>query len=228
MRENWIEQTMNTEKIIAIGDIHGCLDALNEILEMVKSYPEHRLVFLGDYIDRGPFSDEVLSRLRKLEDSIFLCGNHELWLIQAVDGIKNKKEKIKYLKEKKISESNFQWLKDNLQFIYQTENYIFTHSGLNKQKSLEEQNDNDYTFSKFESDYLNLTSKVVVYGHSSLPEVLIEKNKIQVDTGCAVGGYLSAILLPEKIVIRSQQTENYLKASVQDLIKNFKKQIQNQ
>ena len=59
---------MNTEKIIAIGDIHGCLDALTEILEKVKSFPEHRLVFLGDYIDRGPFSDEVLSRLRKLED----------------------------------------------------------------------------------------------------------------------------------------------------------------
>ena len=200
---------MNTEKIIAIGDIHGCLDALTEILEKVKSFPEHRLVFLGDYIDRGPFSDEVLSRLRKLEDSIFLCGNHVLWLIQAVDGIKNKKEKIKYLKEKKISESNFQWLKDNLQFIYQTENYIFTHSGLNKQKSLEEQNDNDYTFSKYESDYLNLTSKVVVYGHSSLPEVLIEKNKIQVDTGCAVGGYLSAILTQKTLLIFEHLKNKY-------------------
>ena len=42
--------------MIAIGDIHGCLDALNALIDVVEPGPEDTVVALGDYIDRGPDS----------------------------------------------------------------------------------------------------------------------------------------------------------------------------
>jgi serine/threonine protein phosphatase 1 len=66
--------------LYAFGDIHGDLDKLDELLEVLPLEREDRLVFLGDYIDRGPNSSGVIDRLIGLQenfDCIFLLGNHE-------------------------------------------------------------------------------------------------------------------------------------------------------
>ncbi|HNL70573.1 MAG TPA: metallophosphoesterase, partial [Leptospiraceae bacterium] len=63
-----------------IGDIHGCLRELDALLDRI---PEHEpLLFLGDYVDRGPDSAGVIERcLREKERSTFLMGNHESMMI---------------------------------------------------------------------------------------------------------------------------------------------------
>lgn len=75
---------------VAVGDIHGNLPALEDLLE--KTVPtlnaEDTLVFLGDYIDRGKQSRECLERLVRLERAppcrvVFLLGNHEYWLLKT-------------------------------------------------------------------------------------------------------------------------------------------------
>jgi serine/threonine protein phosphatase 1 len=77
---------------IAIGDIHGCLEQLKQLIDKLPK--DKQLVFLGDYIDRGPDSAGVISFLRALSterDCVFLSGNHEdmmlsnqdLWLING-------------------------------------------------------------------------------------------------------------------------------------------------
>lgn len=80
----------------AIGDIHGRLDLLDELLEKIHSdmagrYPlETLLVFVGDLIDRGPSSREVVERLRTYRHEgvrpVFLLGNHEEVLLRILDG----------------------------------------------------------------------------------------------------------------------------------------------
>ena len=72
---------------IAVGDIHGRADALEAILDKLAPGPEDTLVFLGDYIDRGPDSAEVFERLMALdreraERDVFLMGNHEEMLFR--------------------------------------------------------------------------------------------------------------------------------------------------
>jgi serine/threonine protein phosphatase 1 len=73
-------------RVYAIGDIHGCLDLLNELLARIDAdialHPMARpvYVFLGDYIDRGPSSRQTIDRLiehGEMSESIFLKGNHE-------------------------------------------------------------------------------------------------------------------------------------------------------
>ena len=69
-----------------IGDIHGCLDEMACLVESLPKRAGDRIVFLGDYVDRGPDSRGVLSYLidlqaRANQDVIFLKGNHEDMLL---------------------------------------------------------------------------------------------------------------------------------------------------
>ncbi len=91
-------ETSNTSSVdpqsrfIAIGDIHGQFSQLDDMLERLTSYynPEKlRFIFLGDYIDRGPDSARVISRLIQFSvqypETIFLRGNHEQLFLDALD-----------------------------------------------------------------------------------------------------------------------------------------------
>lgn len=83
-------------RVYAIGDIHGRLDLLDDLLAMIQADDAARpaaqtvLIFLGDLIDRGPDSAEVLGRLSALAttrpDTRFILGNHEEVFLQAIDG----------------------------------------------------------------------------------------------------------------------------------------------
>ena len=67
-------------KIYTIGDIHGCLDKLNNLLDKLDLKPTDTIIFLGDYVDRGPDSYGVIERLLQLRkecNCIFLVGNHD-------------------------------------------------------------------------------------------------------------------------------------------------------
>ena len=76
----------------AIGDIHGNLDELNDLLELVlpELKPQDTLVFLGDYIDRGPDSKGCVERIVRLKaeadfSAVALLGNHEQWMLRSLD-----------------------------------------------------------------------------------------------------------------------------------------------
>lgn len=80
----------------AVGDVHGCLQLLDNLLERIERDLEARpvdeayLVFLGDLIDRGPDSAGVIERLRRYAypglKPIFLMGNHEEYLLRVLAG----------------------------------------------------------------------------------------------------------------------------------------------
>lgn len=79
-----------------VGDIHGRLDLLNQLLSTIEVDVQARrnsknvLVFLGDLIDRGPSSAQVVERLRlykpEFAGTLFLMGNHEEVMLRVIDG----------------------------------------------------------------------------------------------------------------------------------------------
>lgn len=84
------------QRVYAIGDIHGRLDLLDSLLELIgqddlgREAARTRMVFLGDLVDRGPHSKGVIDRLIEMRDSgvdaVFLLGNHDEIFLKAVSG----------------------------------------------------------------------------------------------------------------------------------------------
>ena len=77
------------KRVIAIGDIHGCLPALDAVLAAAAPTSDDLVVTLGDYIDRGPDSRGVIERLltlRKQTEVASILGNHEEMLLAILDG----------------------------------------------------------------------------------------------------------------------------------------------
>ncbi len=76
-------------RILAIGDIHGCSIALETLLQSVAVKPQDTVVFLGDAVDRGPESRQAIDQILSLRERckvIFIAGNHEQMMRQAISG----------------------------------------------------------------------------------------------------------------------------------------------
>ena len=80
------------KRIIIFGDIHGCIDELNESLDSLKFDPsKDRLIFTGDLVDRGPDSGAVV-RFVRLGGYECVCGNHDDKHIRYFKHAKMKRE----------------------------------------------------------------------------------------------------------------------------------------
>lgn len=71
-----------------ISDIHGCYDEFNALLEQVHYDPsQDELILLGDYVDRGPKSKQVIEQIMKLRQEnqiVILKGNHDAMMVKAL------------------------------------------------------------------------------------------------------------------------------------------------
>jgi len=213
------------KKIFAIGDIHGCYDRLKTLMGKIPiDYSRDTLVFIGDYIDRGPHPFEVVDYLIKLKnrfpDVIFLKGNHEDMLDKFLNGA----DRYTYLlnggqqtldsyltKPVQADQSEFfpippehmEFFK-SLRLFYETEEFIFVHAGLRPRVPLESQNTEDLLWirNKFVSSKYDF-GKRVIFGHTPLKKPLVEPNKIGIDTGAVYGNALSCIQLPDLVFFKA-------------------------
>jgi len=203
--------------IFAIGDIHGCLDKLCALMEKIGTEidPDRDLlVFLGDYIDRGPESFGVVEYLIDLRDrfknTVFLKGNHEEMLEKYLTGpdrytylVNGGQQTLdSYLRrsrpgEHPIPETHMRFY-ESLSLYYENDAYIFVHAGLRDDVPLESQDPDDLLwiregFIESRFDF----GKKIIFGHTPFPEPLIHPNKIGVDTGAVYGNQLTCVKLPE-------------------------------
>jgi serine/threonine protein phosphatase 1 len=204
------------QKIFAIGDIHGCYEKLCALMEKIPiNMAQDQLLFIGDYIDRGRGSIEVVDYLIDLKNrypgTIFLMGNHEDMLQNYLDG----KDRFTYLLNsgqqtldaylKRVDGSeDYPVPPEHLDFFgsldlyYQTEDYIFVHAGLREKVPLESQNKMDLLWIRDEFIYSDHDfGKRVIFGHTPFKEPLVQINKIGIDTGAVYGNRLSCVKLPE-------------------------------
>ncbi|RLA81969.1 MAG: serine/threonine protein phosphatase [Deltaproteobacteria bacterium] len=202
------------KRYFAIGDIHGCLSSLEALLERLNPLldpEEDAIVFVGDYVDRGPDPRGVIERIIKLREEfpnvICLMGNHEDMLLNWV----TKGEDLElYLYNGGGSTirsysggGSFQLPPSHLEFLkslllyYETDHYLFVHAGLRPGIPLQRQERfdllwirGDFIFSRHDF------GKIVVFGHTPLREPLVMDNKIGIDTGAVYGGRLTCVELP--------------------------------
>jgi serine/threonine protein phosphatase 1 len=225
---------MSSQKIFAIGDIHGCADELQQLLQQLPLHEDPLLIFLGDYVDRGPNSKEVIETLIDLKSKhnvITLMGNHESMFLSFLEdpssilagffilngGSATLASYVTQGNHYEIPDEHLQFLR-SLDLTYSTDTHFFVHAGVpdiplkdvDHQKHL-----NDLLWIRkafIQSDYP--WEKVVVHGHTPTAIVDQTRTRINLDTGCVFNGSLTAMEMNsgEIIQIKAQNIPTtYLK-----------------
>ena len=213
-----------TKRILAIGDIHGCNSRLKQLISRIAFDPlADTLVFVGDYLDRGPDVRGVIETLLALKETgpnvIFLKGNHEAMFLNYY-GEGRDEELFLYnsgmstldsygisiseaRKGNGFPASHLRFL-TSLPLSHETDEYFFVHAGLRPGIPRSEQSPEDLLWIRDEFIESNWGfGRTVVFGHTPLPEPLIKKNKIGIDTGAVYGGRLTCIELPSRKIYQA-------------------------
>lgn len=195
--------------LFIIGDVHGCFYSFKAMLEFWEPEKEV-LIQLGDLIDRGNFTPQLVQCCRELEEkypnAVFLKGNHE-WL--AVEYyIKDKDEKWydKYGKnvlwQYVLAEREFKndavWFK-NMKTFWQNDKVFVSHAGISESPFA--MDENHYSGLLWQRLGIKNIAKVQVYGHTPVkgnkPKFDVKSNSYNIDTGAYLGQSLTGIKLTE-------------------------------
>lgn len=206
-------------RVFAVGDIHGCVEKLHALLERLPLEPEDTLVFLGDYINRGPDTRGVLDILLRIRarrpNTVFLTGNHEFILRQYVETGDTKY--LQLLRELGVEASlasyddapvhslgdlsfmpeTHRGFLHELRLFYRWKEWLFVHAGVPEGRAPEECDPERLLTLRgtFLSDAWQ-GPQSVVFGHTPFLTPLVAKGKIGIDTGAVYGNLLTAVELP--------------------------------
>ena len=191
-------------RTIAIGDIHGCSDALASILLPSIHNPTTRSSRLGDYVDKGHDSKGVLDMLIELSGRcrlVPILGNHEEQMLRARDD----KAEFQWWMEfggtvtldsygssgqiDLIPDQHFNFLESCVPW-FETETHFFTHGNYDPDLPLDQQDGRTLRWLSLRDSVPgpHLSGKIAVVGHTPQSEVLDLGHLICLDTGCAVAG----------------------------------------
>jgi serine/threonine protein phosphatase 1 len=204
---------MELKKVFAIGDIHGCADELNQLLAKLPIDSDSTLVFLGDYVDRGPNSKDVIQTIIELSHDYHveaLMGNHEDMMLEFIRDPSSPLAGFFILNggsatlasyamagnQYEFPDAHVHFLK-NLKLFYETEKHFFVHAGvpdikLNEIQPERDRNELLWVRKKF-LDSRFRWNKTIVHGHTPVDAVDIQKHRINLDTGCVYDGSLTAM-----------------------------------
>ena len=206
---------MESERVFIVGDIHGCLDMLKRLMDKIDWRPdEDRLVFLGDYVDRGADSRGVVDFILEISKTSplvqCLMGNHENILLDflntgeprmlIINGGMPTLESYRIVNKKgddPLVPPDHMAFFQNLPLYIELDSYYVVHAGFRPGVEIEKQSLEDLTWIRepfIFSDYD--FGKTVIFGHTPLAEPLVMDNKIGLDTGAVYGNRLTCLEIP--------------------------------
>lgn len=188
-------------KRYVIGDVHGCYDELRNLIEKIDIHSDGhaaKMIFVGDYVDRGPNSKSVVQLIMKLQEDghVALMGNHEDMLIAG---------EYMYAAETIVSFGGFRghyipewamnWMK-SLPKYYEDDTIIVAHAGANPAFPMNEQTDHMLLWMRYEEYHHAHMGKHFYHGHTPrLGKIEQIDDRTNVDTACVYGGHLTAAIV---------------------------------
>jgi predicted phosphodiesterase len=217
-------------RTIIIGDIHGCADELEALLEVVQPAPGDRIIAVGDLINRGPSSDRVL-RLARRHGILPILGNHEQRFLAAQNGKPGKILKNGDRRSfRQLESADWDWVRSWPHVIQLPElNALVVHGGFAPfldwplqrpevvtriqvlNRKLQPAKRSESPTGRPWADLWDGPEQVY-YGHTPRPAVLHHPYATGLDTGCVYGGHLSAMVLPERQIVQIKARDRYLKS----------------
>ena len=219
--------------LYAIGDVHGCIRTLDALLARLGAEagrplgPDDTLVFVGDYVDRGPDSAAVLDRMLELEaasDSgtgprgVFLRGNHDQMMLDYTEGVgdtdlwwvnggRTTLASYEARGARAIPGAHVDFLR-RTPLVFEAEGFAFVHAGLDTRRTVADNlADPDprivlWTRQHLDADLSNWEMPVVC-GHTPVAEPIDRPRLIGIDTGAVFAGRaglgrMTAVSLPAR------------------------------
>ena len=227
-------------RVFAVGDIHGCFDEAKALLEHLKreraAGPSDLFVFMGDYIDRGSQSKQVLDLLlevqREWPHTVFLKGNHEDMLLDYLGfggdscDVYIENGGAEFLKSyglhpftpradilAAIPEAHIRFLQ-GLELGVELAEFVFVHVGIRPNVSLAKQSIHDVMWIR--GDFVHAEhslGKTIVFGHTPFEDVFLHlPHKIGLDTGLIFGNKLSVVELVQGDVFQVERGESAVRS----------------
>lgn len=197
-------------RLFAIGDIHGCLDAFNELLKWVQPSPADVVIALGDFVDRGPSTSGVLDRLIELRHQLILIclrGNHEQMMVEARHSRSDRKMWLGVGGQQALQSygvaatlddvprEHWEFLERGLVDYHETDRFLFTHATVQCDLPIAEQPDYALRWDFLPTAMQHRSGKMVICGHSSqksgVPKVI--PGAVCIDTFVHGGGWLTCL-----------------------------------
>jgi len=206
---------MNSEKTFVIGDIHGCLAMLDRLMDKIAWRPDKdRLIFLGDYIDRGEnpkgVVDYILALKRCSSKVECLMGNHESMFLDYLSGkngdfflMNGGGSTLQSYESDKSSELDSLIPPDHMAFYkslkpyIELQDYYIVHAGFHPGIEISKQKQKDMLWIRSPFIYSDYDfGKKVIFGHTPFIKPLVMENKIGIDTGAVHGRSLTCLEIP--------------------------------
>jgi serine/threonine protein phosphatase 1 len=206
---------MGNMRTLVIGDVHGHLGALQSLLGHVAPGAEDQLVFLGDYVDKGPDVKGTINYLMELSQKfqvIFLRGNHDQMMLDAWydesklavwAGLAGEHPLSGYgdgplsARWKAVPREHWAFLERTCRDFWETPAYIFVHGGIRPEMAPADESPDRLQWLTLSTAEPHLSGRTVLCGHSELASGRIADlgHTIGIDTAIADGGWLTCLAL---------------------------------
>ena len=198
-------------RVIAIGDIHGCARALRKLVELIGPQPDDTLVPLGDSVDRGSDSRQVIEELMRLREVcrlVPLLGNHEEMMLNFLDGRPQPDNWLlcggdATLQSYRTAGAAPEIPSEHIEFIrtwcdyHLTETHFFAHAAYHPEQAFADQRWQRWRWHSLRDMVPgpHVSGKTAVVGHTSQKngEILDVGHLVCIDTYCWGGGWLTAL-----------------------------------
>jgi serine/threonine protein phosphatase 1 len=201
-----------SSRVIAIGDVHGCVAALRALVKAIQLTPDDTLIILGDCVDRGPDSRSVIDELLQMREQyrlVPLLGNHEEMMLNVVDGKPQPDDWMQVGgaatvasyrgadgKVRSISDDHVEYIRSWGDY-YETASHFFAHASYEPERPLAQQHWQTMRWQslKFGIPEPHVSGKTAIVGHTSQKsgEILDLGHLFCIDTYCWGGGWLTAL-----------------------------------
>jgi serine/threonine protein phosphatase 1 len=222
-------------RLFAIGDIHGCPDELGAIVKAIAPRADDTVVFVGDYVDRGPSAHDAVEVVLELQkgpaEVVTLKGNHEDMMLSFLGYRGHYGESFLFnggaatmdsygIGEADLDDAAARLPAAHLKFYrslslsYLRPPYFFVHAGILPTRQLEEQDSEDLLWIRQEFIFKeHEAGAIVVFGHTPMRGVMIDlPYKLGIDTGLVYGGKLTCLEVNEGVIYQCERRSKRVKA----------------
>lgn len=227
---SWARALGKSPRLIVIGDVHGCITELQQLLRLADYQPGDQVVLLGDLVAKGPDSVGVVQLAREI-GARTVRGNHDFevvrWWEAQTRGDQRAMVSMEHARiARSLGADEHAWLVDAPWFIECAEmGHLFVHAGFIPGVKLTQQNprlmmnmrsvlgDGTVTAKNVvDCEWAKLWRgpQTVVFGHDAFRGLQQYEYATGIDTGCVYGGRLTALLLPENRMISVAARREYI------------------